>query len=71
MSSTPYGKQAEAFRDYIVTLGKEHRDKILAMDDAFALHDIEGFAVPSELSLSYFQAGWALKAAQEILRAET
>ena len=65
--TTPYGKQANAFRDYLIEFAEEHPE-IADVQSASDLFKIDGFAVPDGLSLSYFQAGWALNAAKEKLR---
>ena len=62
-----YSDQANAFRDYLIEFATEHPE-VEEMQSPDQLFKIDGFAVPDNLSLSYFQAGWALNAAKEKLR---
>lgn len=62
-----YSGEAEKFRDFLIEFAEEHPE-IEEMQSADELFKIDGFAVPDELSLSYFQANWAFNAAKEKLR---
>lgn len=58
-----YVGAANELRDRIIALIPEHPE-ILEMTDPFDLHDVEGFTTEG-LSVSFFQASWALAAAKE------
>lgn len=63
MTETPYAAQANELRDRIIALIPDNPE-ILEFDSPGLLHNITGFSTEG-LSVSWFQAAWALKSAQE------
>ena len=63
-----YAQTADTLVARIVALGAKHRQEILDLTDVWDLYHVDGFTTDG-LDPSLFQAMWALRKAQGILRA--